>query len=77
MPRAMQVEYLGVIYHAMNCGDRRKDIFANDVDHRSCFRLGGMPEDGLADSQTREGRRIMRTARIPIYGLIPLSFLRL
>ncbi len=32
MPRAMRVEYPGAIYHVMDRGDRREDIFVNDVD---------------------------------------------
>ena len=34
MPRAMRVEYPGAIYHLMDRGDRRKDIFVDDVDRR-------------------------------------------
>jgi len=32
MPRTMRVEYPGAIYHVMDRGDRREDIFVNDVD---------------------------------------------
>jgi hypothetical protein len=34
MPRAMRVEYPGAIYHVMDRGDRREDIFifAGQVD---------------------------------------------
>lgn len=31
MPGAMRVEYPGAIYHGMDRGDRRQDIFVNDV----------------------------------------------
>jgi len=34
MPRAMRVEYPGAIYHLMDRGDRREDIFVDDVDRR-------------------------------------------
>jgi len=34
MPRAMRVEYPGAIYHVMDRGDRREDVFANDVDRQ-------------------------------------------
>jgi hypothetical protein len=34
MPRAMRVEYPGAIYHVMDRGDRREDIFINDVDRQ-------------------------------------------
>ena len=31
MPRTMRVEYPGAIYHFMDRGDRREDIFLDDV----------------------------------------------
>ena len=34
MPRTMRVEYPGAIYHVMDRGDRREDIFVNDVDRQ-------------------------------------------
>ena len=34
MPRAMRVEYPGAIYHVMDRGDRREEIFVNDVDRQ-------------------------------------------
>jgi len=34
MPRALRVEYEGAIYHVMNRGDRREDIFLDDLDRR-------------------------------------------
>jgi hypothetical protein len=34
MPRAMRVEYPGAIYYVMDQGDRREDIFVNDVDRQ-------------------------------------------
>ena len=32
MPRKMRVEYAGAIYHVMSRGDRREDIFLDDMD---------------------------------------------
>lgn len=32
MPRKLRVEYSGAIYHVMNRGDRREDIFLSDAD---------------------------------------------
>src|SRR5438132_13284468 len=32
MPRKLRVEYPGAIYHLMNRGDRREDIFKDDYD---------------------------------------------
>jgi putative transposase len=34
MPRAMRVEYPGAIYHVMDRGDRREDIFVDEVDRQ-------------------------------------------
>jgi len=32
MPRKLRVQYAGVVYHVMSRGDRREDIFLDDVD---------------------------------------------
>ncbi len=34
MPRKLRVEFPGAIYHVMSRGDRREDIFHNDVDRQ-------------------------------------------
>ena len=34
MPRQLRVQYLGAIYHVMSRGDRRKDIYRDDVDRQ-------------------------------------------
>jgi putative transposase len=34
MPRQMRMEYAGAIYHVLNRGDRREDIFLDDVDRQ-------------------------------------------
>jgi len=34
MPRKLRLEYEGAIYHVMNRGDRREDIFVDDRDRR-------------------------------------------
>ena len=33
MPRQLRLEYLGAVYHVMNRGDRREEIFRDDTDH--------------------------------------------
>ncbi|MCX6926734.1 MAG: hypothetical protein NT154_26550 [Verrucomicrobia bacterium] len=38
MPRAMRVEYPGAIYHVMDRGDRREDIFIHDVDRQDILK---------------------------------------
>ncbi len=34
MPRKLRLEYPGAIYHVMSRGDRREDIFLDDVDRQ-------------------------------------------
>jgi len=34
MPRKLRIEYPGAIYHVMSRGDRREDIYVNDVDRQ-------------------------------------------
>src|SRR5678816_2675060 len=34
MPRQLRVEYPGAIYHIMSRGDRKKDIYLDDVDRQ-------------------------------------------
>src|SRR5205809_1120723 len=34
MPRQLRIEYPGAIYHLIDRGDRREDIFVNDVDRQ-------------------------------------------
>ena len=34
MPRKLRIEYPGAIYHVMNRGDRREDIFRDDEDRQ-------------------------------------------
>ena len=34
MPRKIRVEYPGAIYHVMSRGDRREDIYVDDVDRQ-------------------------------------------
>ena len=38
MPRQLRIEYPGAIYHVMSRGDRREDIFYNDVDRHDFVR---------------------------------------
>ncbi|MDA1274657.1 MAG: transposase [Verrucomicrobia bacterium] len=38
MPRRLRVEYSGAIYHVMSRGDRREDIFLDDVDWQDFIR---------------------------------------
>ena len=38
MPRQLRIEYPGAIYHVMSRGDRREDIFYDDVDRHDFVR---------------------------------------
>ena len=38
MPRKLRVEYPGAMYHVMSRGDRREDIFLNDVDRQNLIK---------------------------------------
>jgi hypothetical protein len=61
MPRKMRVEYAGPIYHVMSRGDRREDIFLDDVDWQDFLRTqrGGRVdaeeggEEGLRSHEKR------------------------
>src|SRR5213596_2612259 len=39
MPRQFRIEYEGAIYHLLSRGDRREDIFWDDIDRRSFLQL--------------------------------------
>ena len=41
MPRKIRVEYPGAIYHIMSRGDRREDIFHDDVDRHDFMKTVG------------------------------------
>lgn len=34
MPRPLRVQYAGAIYHVMSRGDRRENVFFDDVDRQ-------------------------------------------
>jgi len=38
MPRKVRIEYPGAIYHLMSRGDRREDVFHDDVDRQDCVK---------------------------------------
>jgi putative transposase len=41
MPRQLRIQYEGAIYHLMNRGDRREEIFRDDVDRKSFLQTLG------------------------------------
>ena len=48
MPRSMRVEYPGAIYHVMDRGDRREDIFVDDVDRQDLVKETALPIKWIA-----------------------------
>jgi putative transposase len=38
MPRQLRMEYPGAIYHLMSRGDRREDIYRDEVDRQDFLR---------------------------------------
>ena len=51
MPRKLRVEYPGAVYHVMSRGDRREDIYLNDVDRQDFLKT-------LAEACLKTGWRI-------------------
>lgn len=39
MPRKLRIEYPGALYHVMSRGDRREDIFLDDVDRQDFIKI--------------------------------------
>jgi hypothetical protein len=71
MPRAMRVEYPGVIYHVMDRGNRREDIFVNDVDRQDLVKTPaeacektGWQESDLAGRHRSEPGKLAIAARL-------------
>ena len=51
MPRRRRVEYCGAMYHVMSRGDRREDIFLDDVDRHDFIKT-------LAESCQKTGWQV-------------------
>jgi hypothetical protein len=47
-PRQLGIEYEGAIYHLLSRGDRREDIFWDDIDRRSLLQFSRKPAPALA-----------------------------
>ncbi len=56
MPRKMRVEYPGAMYHVMSRGDRRDDIFFDDVDRYHFIKTLG--EACLKTAQAKADRLV-------------------
>ena len=60
MPRKVRIEYPGAVYHVINRGDRREDIFKDDLDRPGRARdnqgeRGRTPRMGATDGTTTAG----------------------
>jgi hypothetical protein len=45
MPRPLRIEYQGAIYHVVNCGDHREEIFLDGATASAHLHIGrGLPE---------------------------------
>jgi putative transposase len=51
MPRQLRVQYPATIYHVMNRGGRREDIFLNDVDRQDFLKT-------LAEASDKTGWQV-------------------
>jgi REP element-mobilizing transposase RayT len=55
MPRQRRVEYPGALHHVMSRGDRREDIFIDDVDRHDFIKT--LAESCLLLNPTRQPER--------------------
>ena len=60
MPRKIRVEYADAIYHVMSRGDRREDIFLDDVDRQDFIKT-------LAEACQKTGWQVHVPARV-VFG---------
>ncbi len=58
MPRKIRVEYSGAIYHVLSRGDRREDIFLDDVDRQDFLKT-------LAEACQKTGWRVHAYCLMP------------
>jgi hypothetical protein len=78
MPRQWRIEYPGTIYHAMSRGDRREQIFLDDVDRPVCVRHAqagrGVPENRLSGACLFANATVHQWMRNnPITGMLATS----
>ena len=57
VPRKLRIEYPGAVYHVMNRGDQREDIFIDDEDRRKFLStLGERCRKTLREEKNRAAR---------------------
>ncbi len=77
IPRAMRVEYPGAIYHVMDRGDRREDIFVDDVDRIWAEELArrGWTEADLAARQGSDRGKVAIAVRWRSETTLPVKWI--
>ncbi|MDA1274184.1 MAG: hypothetical protein O2960_09040 [Verrucomicrobia bacterium] len=71
MPRKVRVEYPGAIYHIMSRGDRREDIFHDEVDRQDFLKT--LAEACLkAETRRRERQSKAKTEMNAYQGVVLL-----
>ena len=82
MPRTMRVEYPDAIYHVMDRGDRREDIFVNDVDRQNFLKTSleqlarlGWKESDLAGRLKSELGKLAIAARLRRETTLPIKWI--
>jgi len=57
MPRRLRIQYEGAIYHLMSRGDRREEIFRDDLDREDFLKTLGAACQKLGGRSTPNRRR--------------------
>jgi hypothetical protein len=60
MSRKLRIEYPGAMYHVMNRGDQREDIFRDDQDRQGRGQTGDLSREGLILGGRYRGQRLRR-----------------
>ena len=64
MARQIRVEYPRAIYHVMSRGERREDIFPNDVDRHDFLKQRGWTESDLRRRRKSDREKLAMAARL-------------
>jgi len=61
MPRQLRIDYPGAIHHVMSRGDRRENIYDDDVDRQDFLKT-------LAEAQKGSGHSLVRFEALQMQG---------
>ena len=80
MPRKLRIEYPGAIYHVMSRGDRREDIFVDDVDRQDFIKTlaescqkAGWQEGDLTERRKSDPAKLAIAARLRKETTLPIK----